>query len=289
MLKKQSLLLVHLLIIFNFSFSQEGKLYKTELFKIPTEKFEGASGYTFKLAVDSKENIAFNACSRPYILIFDVSGIQIDSVKIPSNKCVRALEYDEYDNLLIMDNDETKIYRYNMQYKKLESLPYSKPEDWYVLLNHYYKNFEIESIPTFYSNNDYLQDFYFTRFSYSYNLFLNYKNGFIYQAHYNFIKRINNHKTYTNLKREDYWFTDNVTPKTKLLLINDELKSAVYYDRFYNLIYENFTHSNVMVNPALAANSEPARFDYSTNIKQDKIYGVSGFNKREIIISSWKL
>jgi hypothetical protein len=289
MLKKQSLLLLHLLIIFNFSFAQEGRLYKTELFKIPTEKFEGASGYTFKLAVDSKENIAFNACSRPYVLIFDVSGNQIDSVKIPTDKCVRALEYDEYDNLLIMDNDETKIYRYNMQYKKLESLPYSKPEDWYILLNHYYKNFEIPSIPTFYSNNDYLQDFYFTRFSYSYNLFLNYKNGFIYQAHYNFIKRINNHKTYTNLKREDYWFTDNVTPKTKLLLINDDLKSVVYYDRFYNLIYENFAQPNVMVNPALAANSEPARFDYNTNINQDKIYGVSGFNKREIIISSWKL
>ena len=198
------------------------------------------------------------------------------------------MEYDEYDNLLIMDNDETKIFRYNSQTKKLETLAYNKPEDWYNLLNHYYKNFEIPTIPTFYSNNDYLQDFYFTRFNYSYNLYLNYKNGFIYQAHYNFIKKINNHKSYANLKRENYWFSDNVTPKSKLLLVNDEQKAVVYYDRFYNLIYENFTTNKLVVNAALEANSEPARFDYCTNIKQDKIFGISGFNKKNIVISSWK-
>lgn len=264
-------------------------MIKTELFTIPTEKVEGAAGYTFKIAADSKENIAFNACSRPMIYIYNNMGLEIDSIKLPTEKCVRALEYDEYDNLLIMDNNEQSIYRYNPKYKKLETLPYGKPEDWFNLLNHYYKNFELPSIPTYYSNNDYLQDFYFTRFSHSYNLYLNYKNGFIYQAHYNFVKKINNHKSYANMKKEDVWLSDNITPKAKVLLVSDENKSIVYYDRFYNLIYENTTTGSVVVNAALGSGSEPARFDYCTNIKQDKIFGISGFNKRSITISSWRL
>lgn len=269
--------------------AQEGRMIKTELFTIPTEKVEGAAGYTFKIAADSKENIAFNACSRPMIYIYNNMGLEIDSIKLPTEKCVRALEYDEYDNLLIMDNNEQSIYRYNPKYKKLETLPYGKPEDWFKLLNHYYKNFELPSIPTYYSNNDYLQDFYFTRFSHSYNLYLNYKNGFIYQAHYNFVKKINNHKSYANMKKEDVWLSDNITPKAKVLLVSDENKSIVYYDRFYNLIYENTTTGSVVVNAALGSGSEPARFDYCTNIKQDKIFGISGFNKRSITISSWRL
>ena len=264
-------------------------MIKTELFTIPTEKVEGAAGYTFKIAADSKENIAFNACSRPMIYIYNNMGLEIDSIRLPTEKCVRALEYDEYDNLLIMDNNEQSIYRYNPKYKKLETLPYGKPEDWFNLLNHYYKNFELPSIPTYYSNNDYLQDFYFTRFSHSYNLYLNYKNGFIYQAHYNFVKKINNHKSYANMKKEDVWLSDNITPKAKVLLVSDENKSIVYYDRFYNLIYENTTTGSVVVNAALGSGSEPARFDYCTNIKQDKIFGISGFNKRSITISSWRL
>ena len=282
-------LVLALLISTQYTFGQLRNLSKTELFSIPTEKVAVASGYSFKIAADSKENIAFNACSRQVVFVFDAKGNQIDSIKIPTDKCLRAMEYDEYDNLLIMDNDETKIYRYNSQTKKLETLVYNKPEDWYNLLNHYYKNFELPTIPTFYSNNDYLQDFYFTRFAYSYNLFLNYKNGFIYQAHYNFIKKINNHKSYANLKRENYWFSDNITPKSKLLLISDEQKAVVYYDRFYNLIYENFNNNTLVVNPALETNSEPARFDYCTNVKQDKIFGISGFNKKSILISSWKI
>jgi hypothetical protein len=285
---KHILLLAFLLLTSYCSNAQEGRLIRTELFTIPTEKVEGASGYTFKIAADSKENIAFNACSRPYVYIFTNAGVQIDSVKLPNDKCVRAMEFDEYDNLLIMDNDEQKIYRYSMQYKKLETLPYAKPEDWFNLQNHYYKNFELPSIPTYYSNNDYLQDFYFTRFAYSYNLFLNYKNGFIYQAHYNFLKKINNHKTYANMKKDDMWLSDNITPKSKVLLVNDDIKSVLYYDRFYNLIYENTQTGSVVVNAALSSGSEPARFDYCTNQKQEKVFGISGFNKRSITISSWR-
>lgn len=287
-MKKASILHLIFCILPFTLIAQEGRLIRTELFTIPTEKVDGASGYTFKIAADSKENIAFNACSRSYVYIFNNTGMQIDSIKLPNEKCVRALEYDENDNLLIMDNNEQNIYRYNTQYKKLETLPYGKPEDWFNLLNHYYKNFELPSIPTYYSNNDYLQDFYFTRFSYSYNLFLNYNNGFIYQAHYNFLKKINNHKTYANMKKEDVWLSDNITPKAKVLLVNDDNKSMVYYDRFYNLIYENTTTGAVVVNAALGSGSEPARFDYCTNIKQEKIFGISGFNKRAITISFWK-
>jgi hypothetical protein len=89
------------------------------------------------------------------------------------------------------------------------------------------------------------------------------------------------------LRKADYWFSDNLTPKSKILLIDDEKQAIVYYDRFYNLIYENFTNSMLFVNPALGTNSEPARFDYCTNIKQNKIYGIGGFNKKAIQISSW--
>ena len=92
-----------------------------------------------------------------------------------------------------------------------------------------------------------------------------------------------------SLKKENYWFSENLTPKSKLLLLSDEKKYIVYYDRFYNLIYENFTTGKITVNAALEANSEPARFDYATNSDQAKIYGISGFNKKEIVISSWYL
>ena len=154
------LLFALLMIPFSVTLAQEGKLAHVELFSIPTSKFEGASGYSFKIAVDSKENIAFNACSRPVIFIYDNKGEQIDSVNLPFKKCVRSLDFDEDDNLLVMENDELNIYRYNTQYHKLETLPYSKPEDWYNLLNHYFRNFELPTIPTYYSNNDFLQEFH---------------------------------------------------------------------------------------------------------------------------------
>ena len=288
-MKKSGLLLLACVLGSLQTIAQQGKLIRTDLLTIPTSLFEQSSGHTFKIAVDSKENIAFNACSRPVVYLYHIDGSVYDSITIPAKRCVRQLEFDEYDNLLIMDNNEEAIYRYSHESKKLETIEYKKPEDWFKLLNHYYRHFELQSIPTYYSNNDYLQDFYSTRFAYSYNLFLNYKNGFIYQAHYNFIKRINNKKTYVNLTKQDYWFSDNLTPKSKVLLIDDDKKAFVYYDRFYNLIYENAESGRLIVNAALKANSEPARFDYCSGIKQVKIYGPSNFNKKEITISSWVL
>jgi hypothetical protein len=269
-------------------FAQEGRLYRKDLFTIPTSKFINAAGYSFKVAVDSRENIAFNACSKPMVYIYDSTGRQTDSIALSFSTCIRNMEYDEDDNLLIMDNDELNIYRYSSRTRKLEALPYKKPEDWFRLLNHYYKNFDLSTIPTYYSNNDYLQDFYNTRFNYSYNLFLNHKDGFIYQCHYNFLKKITNHKMYVNLKKENYWLSDNISIRSKLLRIDDEKKTAFYYDRFYNLIYEDFNEGRIVVNAALTPNSEAARFDYSTNTAQEKIWGISSFNKKEIVISVWQ-
>ena len=101
------------------------------------------------------------------------------------------------------------------------------------------------------------------------------------------MKKIDNHKSYGALKKANYWFSDNLSLKSKILIVDDEHKSAIYYDRFYNLIYENFLTNVVTVNAALEPNSEAARFDYCVNINQDKIFGISGFNKAAIHISSW--
>src|SRR5689334_6028994 len=111
-------------------FAQEGRLIRTELFSIPTSRFSNASGYSFKIAVNSKDEIALNACSQPYVYIYNLKGEQTDSVKLPFTSCVRTMEFDENDNLLIMDNDELNIYTYNFKYRKLEGHPYQKPEDW---------------------------------------------------------------------------------------------------------------------------------------------------------------
>lgn len=288
MIRKHTLFITIFLLSFNAK-AQEGKLERQFLFSIPSEKFKSAAGFNFKIAVDAKENVAINACSKPFVYIYNTSGEQIDSVSLPFGTCIRNMEYDVSDNLLIMDNDELNIYRYVSKYHKLETHPYAKPEDWFNLLNHYYKNFELATLPTYYSNNDYLQDFYTTRFSYSYNLFLNYKDGYIYQCHYNFIKKINNHKLYTSQKKNNIWLSDNISIRTKILLIDADKHAAVYYDRFYNLIYENFDSGLVTVNAALAPNSEAARFDYAVNSKQNKIFGISSFNRMMVEISSWEL
>lgn len=288
-LKFRIILFQLVFLSFSFSFAQEGKLTRSELFSIPTVKFNNtASGYSFKIAVDSKETIAFNACSMPFVYFFNTKGEQVDSVKLPFTSCIRSLEFDEADNLLIMDNDELSIYKYNTQLHQLTTHPYQKPEDWYKMINHYFLSFDLSTIPTYYSNNDYLQDFYFTRFNYSYNIFLNSKNGYIYQCHYNFIKKIENHKMYSNQKKENYWLSDNMSIRSKILRIDDGNKSVYYYDRFYNIIYENYTNGIVRVTAALEPNSEAARFDYSTNTQQTKIFGISAFNRQNIVISSWE-
>src|SRR6187549_193176 len=111
-MKKYCLLLL-LACSLTSSRAEEGKMIRNELFTIPTSLFEQSSGFSFKIAADSKENIAFNACSRPVVYLYHIDGNVYDSIRIPAKQCVRMMEFDEYDNLLIMDNNEQAIYRYS--------------------------------------------------------------------------------------------------------------------------------------------------------------------------------
>lgn len=273
-----------------FSNAPPQYLSKTELFNIPGGFLEGTGTYSFKIAVDEQEIIAFTCCSKPWVYFFNSKGALLDSLKVPFSGCVRNMEFDEYDNLLLLDNEEKTMCRlYRGKTSRTEMLPYTKPEDWYNQLNHYYRNFELPSIPTNYYNKQYTQDFFESRFDYNYNLYLNFNTGFIYQAFYNIVKRINNHKSYMGAKREDIWVSEQVSIRSKLLLIDDERKAIVYYDRFYTLIYEDFKNNLVIPTTAINVNSVPARFDYSVNKKQDKIYGISSFDSYGVTISSWVL
>lgn len=264
-------------------------LIKTELFSIPRHLFSGNQSFSFRIAVDEKETIAFYSCSKPMVFFFSIDGRLTDSLKVPFKGCIRQMEFDEYDNLLLLDNEETTMCRYYRDKKRTETINYTKPEDWYNQLNHYYRNFELPSIPTNYYNKAYTQDFYESRFDYNYNLYLNFQNGFIYQGFYNIVKKITNHKTYMGAKKEDIWVSDQVSIRSKLLLINDTSKTLVYYDRFYNLIYEDFINQVVVPITCVNVNSEPARYDYAVNKKQNKIFGISSFDQSGIGISYWVL
>jgi hypothetical protein len=138
-----------------------GQLTRQELFSINREIIMGPGQFNFKMAVNSEEVIAFNSCNRP-VVYFIKNGKVLDSLKLEYKGCVRNIEFDENDKLLVMDNEEKTIYRYHHRTKAMEKSDYTKPEDWYILQNHWYKFFEIGSIPTFYNNRKYLQDFYYT-------------------------------------------------------------------------------------------------------------------------------
>ena len=172
-----------LLLSFRFTSAQQtkGPFTKTDLFSIDRDRFFGEGNFTYRIAVDADEIIALNSCGEPYVYFLAANGDILDKITLDYQGCLRNMEFDEFDNLLMMDNEETTIYKYIRRTKQIEIIPYNKPEDWYKNINHFYKFFEIASIPTYYNNPDYYQDFYKTRFHYSYNLWLNYEDGFIYQ------------------------------------------------------------------------------------------------------------
>lgn len=257
------------------------QLVREELFSINRSLIMGEGQFNFKIAVNSEEVIAFNSCNRP-VVYFIKNGMVTDSILLEYKGCIRNMEFDENDNLLIMDNEERIIYRYSYRNKALEKLNYNKPEDWYILQNHWYKFFEIGSVPTFYNNREYLQDFYYTRFDYSYNLYLNYSNGYIYQYAYNFIRKVGNRKTYLALKKDDLWFSDRLSNKCKMLLIDLERQAVVYYNRALILIYEDFNNGRLLEYAAPAPSGEPVQLDYATNKQQRKIWGISSFSKDKI-------
>ncbi|HMT28779.1 MAG TPA: hypothetical protein PKD91_05820 [Bacteroidia bacterium] len=269
-----------------FPLSSIAQLTREELYSVSRSKIMGEGQFNFKMAVNSEELIAFNSCNRSKVY-FIRNGVVTDSLNLEYKGCVRNMEFDENDNLLIMDNEETTIYRYSYRNWAMEKLPYNKPEDWYILQNHWYKFFEIGSVPTFYNNREYLQDFYYTRFDYSYNLYLNYSNGYIYQYAYNFIRKVGNRKTYLALKKGDLWFSDRLSNKCKMLLIDLEREVVVYYNRALILICEDFKNGKIIEYSSPVPNGEPVQLDYATNKLQRKIWGVSNFDKDRITFSAY--
>ncbi|MBK6643957.1 MAG: hypothetical protein IPG39_23385 [Bacteroidetes bacterium] len=266
--------------------SINAQLVKEELFSVPRNLIMGDGQFNFKIAVNSEEVIAFNSCNRP-IVYFIRNGKVTDSLKLEYKGCIRNMEFDENDNLLIMDNEEKTIYRYSYRNFAMEKLPYNKPEDWFIMQNHWYKFFEIGSVPTFYNNREYLQDFYYTRFDYSYNLYLNYSNGYIYQYAYNFIRKVGNRKTYLALKKDDLWFSDRLSNKCKMLLIDLDRQVVVYYNRALILIYEDFKNERILEYSSPVPNSEPVQLDYATNKSQKKIWGISSYTTDKINFAAY--
>ncbi|MBK9048769.1 MAG: hypothetical protein IPL74_19495 [Bacteroidetes bacterium] len=282
-MKKLFCLLVS--VLFGAS-SINAQLVKEELFSVPRNLIMGDGQFNFKIAVNSEEVIAFNSCNRP-IVYFIRNGKVTDSLKLEYKGCIRNMEFDENDNLLIMDNEEKTIYRYSYRNFAMEKLPYNKPEDWFIMQNHWYKFFEIGSVPTFYNNREYLQDFYYTRFDYSYNLYLNYSNGYIYQYAYNFIRKVGNRKTYLALKKDDLWFSDRLSNKCKMLLIDLDRQVVVYYNRALILIYEDFKNERILEYSSPVPNSEPVQLDYATNKSQKKIWGISSYTTDKINFAAY--
>lgn len=284
------------LLFFVFSFpltvlaqQQRGPFVKYDLFTADREQIFDGGTLTYRMAVDADEIIAVNSCNAPYIYFFNKEGVKVDECKLPYEGCLRNMEFDEFDNLMMMDNEETKIFKYVRRTKKIEIIPYTKPEDWYTNLNHFYRFFEIASIPTYYNNPTYYQDFYKTRFPYSYNLWLNYEDGFIYQFAYNFIKKVGNRKTYLSLKRADLWFSDRLSNKCKPLLINLEKETTVYFDRALTLYYEDFKSGLIYTWPCAEGHNEAVQLDYCTNVKQKKVWGISTFDDKKVTFSVWEI
>lgn len=275
-------------IMMQLPFVAHAQLEREELYSIPRNLIMGEGQFNFKMAVNSEEVIAFNSCNRPMVY-FIKDGKVLDSLKLEYKGCVRNMEFDEHDNLLIMDNEETTIYRFHNRTKAQEKLPYKKPEDWYRAQNHWYQFFEIGSIPTFYNNREYLQDFYYTRFDYTYNLYLNYNNGYIYQYAYNFIRKVGNRKTYLALKKDDLWFSDRLSNKCKMLLIDLEREQIVYYNRALVLMFEDFKKGTIQEYNSNVPKSEPVQLDYATNKLQEKIWGVSKFDKERIWFAAYTM
>ena len=281
------ILLTH--YISGYSQERRGPFVKTDLFTLDRDRVIDGGIFTYRIAVDADEIIAFNSCNQPYVFLINNQGTILEEIKLPYEGCLRNMEFDEFDNLMMMDNEETKIYKYIRRTKTVEILPYNKPEDWYKNINHFYKFFEIASIPTYYNNPDYYQDFFKTRFHYSYNLWLNYEDGFIYQFAYNFIKKVGNHKIFTALRKSDLWFSDRLSNKCKPLLVNLQNETAVYYDRALNLYYEDFKNGLLYQWPCAEGHDEAVQLDYSTNKNQKKIWGVGFFDSKKVTFSTWQV
>ncbi len=160
------LLLGFQLIIFNCTAQIQTPctLIQQDLFKISRSAIMGEGPVVFKMAVSNNNLIAISSCNKKVIYFLNMQGEFFDSITPPFKTCIRNMEFDEWNNLLLIENSEAFVYRINMPSKKIEQLAYNKPEDWYYYQNHYFKYFELSSVPAYYYNPNYIQENYFTRF-----------------------------------------------------------------------------------------------------------------------------
>ena len=127
-----------LIIIFpSYIYSQErrGPFVKTDLFTLERDSVIDGGIFTYRIAVDADEIIAFNSCNQPYVFLINNQGTILDEIKLPYEGCLRNMEFDEFDNLMMMDNEETRIFKYVRKTKKMEIIPYNKTEDRYKSMN----------------------------------------------------------------------------------------------------------------------------------------------------------
>lgn len=264
-------------------------LIQHDLFKLPRKTLTGEGPVVFKMAISNNNFIAFSSCNKKIIYFINSNGEITDSVPTPFTSCLRNMEFDEWNNLLLIENTEQFVYRISMPTKQVEKLAYNKPEDWFYYQNHFYQYYELSSIPAYYYNPNYIQESYFTRFPYGYNLYFSYHTGLLYQSNFNFVKRIGDKKTYEGLKKKDLWFSDLINNKSKILLIDDTTKRVTYFDRSLKLVTEDFINEISEITDCGRGVTEAAQFDFCVNMEQDKIYGVRTFDKEWLYFATWQM
>ena len=94
---KKTVTLFFLLTIFLLTSAQQtkGPFTKTDLFSIDRDKLFGEGNFTYRIAVDAEEIIAFNSCSEPYVYFLNKDGDIVDKIKLEYQGCIRNMEFDE--------------------------------------------------------------------------------------------------------------------------------------------------------------------------------------------------
>lgn len=112
------ILLTH--YISGYSQERRGPFVKTDLFTLDRDRVIDGGIFTYRIAVDADEIIAFNSCNQPYVFLINNQGTILEEIKLPYEGCLRNMEFDEFDNLMMMDNEETRIFKYVRKTKKIE-------------------------------------------------------------------------------------------------------------------------------------------------------------------------
>jgi len=85
------------------------------------------------------------------------------------------------------------------------------------------------------------------------------------------------------------WFSDRLSNKCKMLLIDLEREQIVYYNRALVLMFEDFKKGTLQEYNSSVPKSEPVQLDYATNKLQEKIWGVSKFDKERIWFAAFTM